>query len=109
VIQDNTAVEKRLLSKCSFFHLDDTLAPAGQHVANLFCQQLNRILMWDQQAEIAADLIYWTMFEKYAPGLQNNQCWGSPSIQAPDLERISGFTKGDIMHGNNEFLDFQDV
>ena len=41
--------------------LDDGLAPPGQHVASLFCQQFAPLLpdgrSWDEEREAAADLI----------------------------------------------------
>jgi phytoene dehydrogenase-like protein len=78
--------------------LDDTLAPAGQHVASLFCQQFEPDIDWDTQREIAADLII-EQVEKYAPGFKQSVL-GRQVLSPLDLERIFGLTKGDIMHGN---------
>jgi phytoene dehydrogenase-like protein len=82
--------------------IDDSLAPKGQHVASLFCQQFAPILpdgrSWDDEREIAADLIIATV-EKYAPGFKASVI--ARQIHSPlDLERKFGLTNGDIMHGN---------
>ena len=51
--------------------LDDTLAPAGQHVASLFCQHVAPKLpdgkSWDDHREEVADLMIATV-DSYAPG-----------------------------------------
>ena len=51
--------------------LDDTLAPAGQHVASLFCQHVAPELpdgkSWDDHRDEVADLMIATV-DKYAPG-----------------------------------------
>jgi phytoene dehydrogenase-like protein len=78
--------------------LDDTLAPAGQHVASLFCQQFDADIDWDLHRETAADLIIDTV-DKYAPGFKQSVL-GRQVLSPLDLERIFGLTKGDIMHGN---------
>jgi phytoene dehydrogenase-like protein len=78
--------------------LDDTLAPAGQHVASLFCQQFDPNIDWDQHRETAADLII-EQVEKVAPGFKQSVL-GRQILSPLDLERVFGLTKGDIMHGN---------
>ena len=82
--------------------IDDSLAPPGQHVASLFCQQFAPVLpegrSWDDEREAAADLIIATV-EKYAPGFTRSVI--ARQIHSPlDLERKFGLTGGDIMHGN---------
>src|SRR3546814_11905581 len=53
--------------------IDDSLAPPGQHVASLFCQQFAPELPggrdWDDEEEAAADCILDTV-EKHAPGFR---------------------------------------
>src|SRR3546814_5025239 len=53
--------------------VDDSLAPPGQHVASLFCQQFAPELPdgrdWDDEEEAAADCIIDTV-EKHAPGFR---------------------------------------
>jgi phytoene dehydrogenase-like protein len=78
--------------------LDDTLAPEGQHVASLFCQQFDPDIDWDTHRETAADLII-DQVEKYAPGFKQSVL-GRQVLSPLDLERVFGLTKGDIMHGN---------
>ena len=82
--------------------VDDSLAPPGQHVASLFCQQFAPILpdgrSWDDEREAAADLIIATV-DKYAPNFKASVI--ARQIHSPlDLERKFGLVAGDIMHGN---------
>jgi phytoene dehydrogenase-like protein len=82
--------------------VDDSLAPPGQHVASLFCQQFAPVLpdgrSWDDEREAAADLIIATV-EKHAPGFTQSVI--ARQIHSPlDLERKFGLIGGDIMHGN---------
>jgi phytoene dehydrogenase-like protein len=81
--------------------LDDTLAPKGQHVASLFCQQFNPKLpdgrSWDERREEAADRIIDTV-TKYAPNFRRSVI--ARQILSPlDLERQFGLVGGDIFHG----------
>ncbi len=82
--------------------IDDGLAPPGQHVASLFCQQFAPDLpagrSWDDERETAADLIVATV-DKYAPNFARSVI--ARQIHSPlDLERKFGLIGGDIMHGN---------
>ena len=82
--------------------VDDTLAPPGQHVASLFCQQFAPELpagrSWDDEREAAADCIIDTV-EAQAPGFRASVI--ARQIHSPlDLERKFGLIGGDIMHGN---------
>lgn len=81
--------------------LDDSLAPAGQHVASLFCQHVAPTLpngaSWDDHREKVADLMIATV-DKYAPGFSASVI--ARQINTPlDLERTFGLTGGDIFHG----------
>jgi len=81
--------------------VDDSLAPKGQHVASLFCQQFAPELpdgrSWDEEREKAADLIIDTV-EQWAPGFRKSVI--ARQIHSPlDLERKFGLVRGDIMHG----------
>ncbi|MFT4635275.1 MAG: phytoene dehydrogenase-like protein [Arenicella sp.] len=78
--------------------LDNTLAPEGQHVASLFCQQFDPDLDWDTHRESVADLII-EQVEKVAPGFADSVV-GRQIMSPLDLERTFGLTNGDIMHGN---------
>ena len=81
--------------------MDDSLAPAGKHVASLFCQQFAPELpdgrSWDEAREAAADAIIDTV-TKYAPNFRSSVI--ARQIHSPlDLERKFGLVGGDIMHG----------
>ncbi len=81
--------------------LDDSLAPAGQHVASLFCQHVAPELpdgtSWDVHREAVADLMIETV-ERAAPGFKASVL-GRVAYSPLDLERIFGLVGGDIMHG----------
>ena len=77
--------------------LDNTLAPEGQHVASLFCQQFDPDVDWDNHRDEVADLIIDTV-EAYAPGFKKS-ILGRQILSPLDLERVFGLTNGDIMHG----------
>ena len=78
--------------------IDDSLAPAGAHVASLFCQQFNPNLGsgWQDQ-KAAADAIIDTV-TKYAPNFRNSII-GSEVLSPYDLETEFGLVGGDIFHG----------
>jgi phytoene dehydrogenase-like protein len=81
--------------------VDDTLAPAGQHVASLFCQhfspELPNGLSWDEIREDAADHVINTV-TRYAPNFKDAVI--ARKILSPlDLERDFGLIGGDIFHG----------
>lgn len=81
--------------------LDDSLAPAGQHVASLFCQhvepQLSGGRSWDDHRDEVADLMI-AKVDKHAPGFARSVI--ARQVLSPlDLERTFGLVNGDIMHG----------
>ena len=82
--------------------LDDSLAPPGQHVASLFCQQFAWDLpdgrTWDDEREAAADLIIDTV-NQWAPNFKASVL-GRMILSPVDLERKFGLVNGDIMHGH---------
>jgi len=82
--------------------VDDSLAPEGQHVASLFCQQFAPELPdgrdWDAEEGNAADTIIDTV-EAYAPGFRAS-ILGRQILSPKGLERKFGLVGGDIMHGN---------
>jgi len=78
--------------------LDDSLAPAGQHVASLFCQQFDADVDWDKHRDTAAEQII-EQVDKYAPGFKASVL-GRQVLSPLDLERKFGLTRGDIMHGH---------
>ena len=81
--------------------LDDSLAPAGRHVASLFCQhvapQLSDGRSWDDHREEVADLMIATV-DGYAPGFRASVL-GRQILSPLDLERTFGLVGGDIFHG----------
>ncbi len=81
--------------------LDDSLAPAGAHVASLFCQQFAPELpdgrSWADGRDKAADLIIDTV-DAWAPGFKASVV-GRLALSPMDLEERFGLAGGDIMHG----------
>jgi phytoene dehydrogenase-like protein len=81
--------------------LDDTLAPAGAHVASLFCQHVAPELpngqSWDTHREAVADLMIDTV-DAYAPNFKR-AVLGRQIMSPLDLERTFGLIGGDIFHG----------
>jgi phytoene dehydrogenase-like protein len=78
--------------------VDDSLAPPGQHVASLFCQQFAPGHDWDTDEAKAADTIIDTV-EAHAPGFRAS-ILGQQILSPLGLERKFGLAGGDIMHGN---------
>ncbi len=81
--------------------IDPSLAPEGQHVASLFCQQFAPSLpdgrSWNDCRTEAADLIIDTV-TRYAPNFKNSVI--ARQIHSPlDLEQKFGLVDGDIFHG----------
>src|SRR5690554_2351097 len=79
--------------------LDDTLAPAGQHVASLFCQHVNPGVDggWDAHRDTVAKLMIDTV-NKVAPNFAASVL-GHEALSPLDLERRFGLVGGDIFHG----------
>tara|TARA_R110002073_G_scaffold91740_3_gene215664 strand:+ start:11624 stop:13225 length:1602 start_codon:yes stop_codon:yes gene_type:complete len=81
--------------------LDDSLAPAGQHVASLFCQHVEPELSggrsWDDHRDEVAQLMINTV-DRHAPGFADSVL-GYKALTPLDLEREFGLVGGDIFHG----------
>ena len=81
--------------------VDDSLAPAGQHVASLFCQQFAPELpagrLWDDDRDAAVEAIL-DVVEYHAPGFRK-LILGQMALSPVDLERKFGLVSGDIFHG----------
>ncbi len=81
--------------------VDDSLAPAGQHVASLFCQHVSPQLPdgrhWDDHCETVADLMIDTV-TRFAPNFRTSVI-ARQSHSPLDLERKFGLIGGDIFHG----------
>jgi phytoene dehydrogenase-like protein len=80
--------------------VDPTLAPAGAHVASLFCQQVAPSVAggWDAARTQVAALMIDTVTH-YAPNFRQSVV-GQVSLSPLDLERKFGLIGGDIMHGH---------
>jgi phytoene dehydrogenase-like protein len=78
--------------------VDGSLAPAGAHVASLFCQQVNPdVDDWDAHRDTVAKLMIDTVNE-YAPNFASSVI-GYEALSPLDLERRIGLIGGDIFHG----------
>jgi phytoene dehydrogenase-like protein len=81
--------------------LDDSLAPAGQHVASLFCQHVAPVLpngaSWDDHREQVADVMI-DLVNSHAPNFKASVL-GRQIMSPLDLERTFGLIGGDIFHG----------
>ncbi len=79
--------------------LDDSLAPAGAHVASLFCQHFPCDVPggWDARRDEAADAVI-AHVDRYAPGFAASVI-GRLALSPLDLERRFGLIGGDIFHG----------
>jgi len=79
--------------------VDDSLAPAGQHVASLFCQQFDPGLgaAWEDHRDAAADTIIDTV-NRFAPNFRDSII-GRQLLSPWDLEQRFGLVGGDIFHG----------
>ncbi len=82
--------------------VDDSLAPAGRHVASLFCQQfapeLPKGRHWDDERDAAAEAIL-DVVEDHAPRFRK-LILGQMALSPMDLERKFGLVGGDIFHGH---------
>jgi phytoene dehydrogenase-like protein len=81
--------------------VDDSLTPAGRHVASLFCQHFRYALpagrTWDDERERAADAIV-DQVTRFAPNFKAS-ILGRRALSPLDLEREFGLVGGDIFHG----------
>jgi phytoene dehydrogenase-like protein len=79
--------------------LDESLAPAGAHVASLFCQHFPYDVEggWEARADEAADHIV-AHVDRFAPGFAASVV-GRSALSPWHLEREFGLPRGDIFHG----------
>jgi phytoene dehydrogenase-like protein len=83
--------------------VDDTLAPAGQHVASLFCQHVHPNLpevtgrSFDDARDAIADLMI-DAVDGLAPNFRASVI-ARRALTPLDLERTFGLVGGDIFHG----------
>jgi phytoene dehydrogenase-like protein len=80
--------------------VDDTLAPPGKHVVNLFGGHAPYALKggdWASEKENFRKTVFSTI-EKYAPGFSSDVIEAQVLV-APDIERILNMPNGHIFHG----------
>lgn len=80
--------------------VDDTLAPPGKHVVNLFGGHAPTTLKgatWDDERENFKATVFDTI-EEFAPGFRDDVI-EAQLLVAPDIERIVGLPDGHIFHG----------
>ncbi|MCY3837530.1 MAG: NAD(P)/FAD-dependent oxidoreductase [Gammaproteobacteria bacterium] len=77
--------------------VDDSLAPAGYHVASLFCQHFPRHRDWDTHREAAADTVF-AAIDRFAPNFSSSVI-AREVLTPADLENRFGLPGGDIFHG----------
>jgi phytoene dehydrogenase-like protein len=77
--------------------VDDSLAPRGQHVASLFCQQFAPTADWSMLKEGAVQAIF-DVVQSYCPNFRASLL-GYRALSPADLEHEFGLTGGDIFHG----------
>ncbi|MDQ0510543.1 phytoene desaturase family protein [Ancylobacter amanitiformis] len=80
--------------------VDDTLAPPGKHVVNLFGGHAPYTLKggdWATEKDNFKDTIFKTI-ERFAPGFRNDVI-EAQLLVAPDIERVVNLPQGHIFHG----------
>jgi phytoene dehydrogenase-like protein len=77
--------------------IDGRLAPAGAHVASLFCQHFAPEEDWSARKGEAVRRIF-DVVESHAPGFTASVL-GHSALSPADLEREFGLVGGDIFHG----------
>jgi phytoene dehydrogenase-like protein len=77
--------------------VDDSLAPPGQHVASLFCQQFAPSADWSSLKEGAVQAIF-DVVQSHCPNFRASLL-GYRALSPADLESEFGLTGGDIFHG----------
>jgi phytoene dehydrogenase-like protein len=77
--------------------VDETLAPAGAHVASLFCQQFRPGADWSSLKEPAVQAIF-DVVQSYCPNFRE-ALLGWRALSPADLESEFGLIGGDIFHG----------
>lgn len=81
--------------------VDDSLAPKGAHVVQLFTQYTPRLLHgkpWTEADKEAYKKVVFDSVDRYAPGFSQSVL-GYDILTPQDLERIFGLTGGNIFHG----------
>jgi phytoene dehydrogenase-like protein len=76
--------------------VDDTLAPAGAHVASLFCQQFDPGADWSRLKPTAVERIF-DVVQAHCPNFRSSLL-GCRALSPQDLEDEFGLVGGDIFH-----------
>ena len=77
--------------------VDDSLAPAGAHVASLFCQHFSPGGEWSTLKQGAVSAIF-DVVQRHCPNFRASLL-GYRALSPGDLEAEFGLTGGDIFHG----------
>src|SRR5262252_6956242 len=77
--------------------VDDSLAPAGAHVASLFCQQFKPDADWGALKDAAVNAVF-DVVQRYCPNFRR-ALLGYRALSPRDLEDEFGLIGGDIFHG----------
>jgi phytoene dehydrogenase-like protein len=77
--------------------VDGTLAPAGAHVASLFCQQFDPEADWSRLKPVAVERIF-DVVQAHCPNF-GASLLGYRALSPQDLEDEFGLVGGDIFHG----------
>ena len=77
--------------------VDDSLAPAGRHVASLFCQHFPRDRDWNRHREAAADTVF-AAIDRFAPNFSDSVI-ARQVLTPADLEERFRLPGGDVFHG----------
>jgi len=77
--------------------VDDSLAPSGQHVASLFCQQFDPGADWTKLKSTAVERIF-DVVQAQCPNFRSALI-GYRALSPADLEAEFGLVGGDIFHG----------
>jgi phytoene dehydrogenase-like protein len=80
--------------------IDETVAPAGKHLMNIFAQYAPYELAegsWDDQRDVFADRCF-AMLDEYAPGFSDSVI-DRQVLAPPDIEALLGLTGGNIFQG----------
>ncbi len=92
---------KRPVLECTIPSVvDDTVAPAGKHLMNMFVQYAPYELAegtWDDAREDFADRCF-AIFDEYAPNFSASVI-DRQILAPPDIERMIGMTGGNIFQG----------
>ena len=78
--------------------VDDSLAPAGAHVASLFCQQFKPDADWPRLKDAAVNAVF-DVVQRYCPNFRR-ALLGYRALSPRDLEQEFGLVGGDIFHGH---------